>query len=75
MSVSKDYEVIAVQAIDDTTVRLGIAPVGRIAQYSQQAGDPGTRGTVHFDMQIDWPAASQPAVGAVITGSFQAGSA
>ena len=73
MAVTKDYEVVSIHAVTDTVVRIGVAPIGRIAQYSQQAGDPNTRGVVHSDLSVDWDTSQspQPQVGAVISATFE----
>lgn len=73
MSVENSYEVVSIQALDGEDVRVGLASVGRIAQYAGSGSEGRDRGVVHADLFVDWPVHSHPSVGAVVTASFAGG--
>lgn len=70
MATEAEYEVVSVQRLNDKTVRVGLAGVGRILAYSQMAGDPANRGVVGADLYQDWDALDEPRTGEIVATTF-----
>lgn len=70
MPVSTLYEVVQVSALSDREVRVGLAPEGRIAEYSQRASNPRDRSVIHQDSFVDWPIETAPRVGDLIAVAY-----
>lgn len=67
---TQEVEVVSILALNDKTVRLGLARKGRIHEHSQRAQGPDHLGGVGVDVNLEWPSTAPVHIGQILTVSY-----